>query len=568
MKFTDTYIKGQDMENERNVLKRAATIFLMGILFLRISGQGAYLPPEKPRLVIGIIVEQLRYDQLEKFRSRLSDNGIRRLLNEGTYFQNASFQYMLTQSAPGHATISTGTEPSLHGITSDNWYIPLKDELIYCTKDVTVNPVGGSYESGLHSPVNLQASTFSDELKMATNRKAKVYSVGIKESSAILSVGHAADGVFWYDNTSGTWMTSTYYSESLPAWVTDFNAQDLPSSYLTNPWVLSRPAGDYSDCLPDSNLYESGFGGRNYFPYDLKKLSAKGSGNLHRDFSLLRETPFADSFTTRFAIRLMENEKLGKDDVTDYLSICYSSTDYIGHRFGPSSVEMGDAIFMLDRDVADLLSFINDSLGKKNVLIYFTAAHGVSEIPAVLEKNRIPAGYFKKNQALQLLRSYLNAVYGEGDWVKGFSENQIFLNRTLIEDARIPLEEIQKKISRFLVQFSGVASAYPYSAFEANDFGNGNLKRILNNFSPLRSGDVIVTLNPGWVQKEEDFVTDHNSPYEYDAHVPLLWYGWAVNRSTVSRKVNMTDIAGTLSTLCKVPFPNASLGEPLFELFR
>ena len=556
------------MDNGKNVLRKAAAIILMIIFFAKLSGQGAYLPPDKPRLVIGIVVEQLRYDQIEKFRSRLSENGIRRILNEGTYFQNASFQYMLTQSAPGYATISTGTEPSLHGITSDNWYLPLKNELIYCTKDIAVNPVGGSFEAGLHSPVNLQSSTFSDELKMATNRKARVYSIGMKESSAILSAGHAADGVFWYDNSSGTWMTCTYYADSLPVWVTDFNALDLSASFLNNPWSPLRPSEDYSDCLPDSNLYESGFAGRNYFPYDLKKLSAKGSNNGRRDYSLLRETPFGNSFTTNFAIRLIEKEKLGKDDVTDYLSICYSSTDYIGHRFGPSSVEMGDAIYRLDHDIADLLSFLNDSLGKKNILIYFTSAHGISEIPTVLEKNRIPSGYFKQNQALQLLRSYLNAVYGEGDWVKGYSEKQIFLNRTLIEDARIPIEEIQKKVSRFLVQFSGVASAYPFSAFEANDFGNGNLKRIINSFSPQRSGDVIVTLNPGWVEKEEGYVTNHNSPYEYDSHVPLIWYGWVVNRSTVSRKVNMADIAVTLSTLCKVPFPNASVGEPLFEILR
>lgn len=556
------------MDYSGNVLRKAATIFLILLVFVKISGQGAYLPPDKPRLVIGIVVEQLRYDQIEKFRSRLSENGIRKLLNEGTFFQNASFQYMLTQSAPGYATISTGTEPSLHGITSDNWYVPLKNELIYCTKDISVNPVGGSYEAGLHSPVNLQASTYSDELKMATNRKSKVFAVGMKEISAILTAGHAADGAFWYDNTSGTWMTCTYYADSLPDWVTDFNALDLPASYLNNTWNLFRTSEDYADCLPDSNEYEPGFNGRNYFPYDLKKLSAKGANNSRHDFSLLRETPFGNEFTTGFAIRLMEKEKLGKDEVTDYLSICYSSTDYIGHRFGPSSVEMGDAILRLDHDIADLLTFINDSLGKKNVLVYFTSAHGVSEIPTVLEKNRIPSGYFKQNQALQLLRSYLNAVYGEGDWVKGYSEKQIFLNRTLIEDARIPLEEIQKKVARFLVQFSGVSSAYPYSAFEANDFGNGNLKRIINNFSPQRSGDVIVTLNPGWVEKEGDYVTNHNSPYEYDSHVPLIWYGWAVNRSTVSRKVNMTDIAATLSLLCKIPYPNASTGEPLFELFR
>jgi predicted AlkP superfamily pyrophosphatase or phosphodiesterase len=550
------------------VKKGSAVIILLTFFFVQLSGQGAYLPPDKPRLVIGIVVEQLKYDQLEKFRDRLGDNGIKRLINEGTYFKNASFEYMLTQSAPGHATISTGTEPSYHGITSDNWYVPLKNELIYCSKDISVNPVGGSFESGLHSPVNLQSSTFSDELKMASNKNSKVFGVGLKENSAIFSAGHAADGVYWFDNTTGTWMSSTYYIDSLPGWVNDFNAMKYSDSFLNNTWSLLRSAQEYDDCVADSNSFEAGFNAVNYFPYDLKKLRTKGLFNSRNDFSLLRETPYGNSLTSNFAIRLIEKEGLGKDDVTDFISVCFSSTDYIGHRFGPSSVEMGDAILRLDDDIKNLLTFLNDSIGKKNILIYFTAAHGISEIPAVLEKNRIPAGYFKQNQALQLLRSYLNAVYGEGDWVKGYSERQVFLNRTLIEDARLSLDDVQKKVARFLVQFTGVAAAYPYSAFEANDFGNGNLKRIINNFNPQRSGDVIITLNPGWVEKEGDYVTDHNSPYEYDSHVPLIWYGWTVNRATVTRKVNMTDIAATLSSLCKVPYPNACTGEPLFELFR
>jgi predicted AlkP superfamily pyrophosphatase or phosphodiesterase len=536
---------------------------ILSALFASASGQGAYLPPDKPRLVIGIVVEQLKYDQLEKYRDRLGDNGIKRLINEGTYFKNASFEYMLTQSAPGHATIATGAEPSFHGITSDNWYVPLKNELIYCTKDISVNPVGGSYESGLHSPVNLQASSFSDELKMATNKKSKVFSIGLKESSAILSAGHSADGAYWFDNTTGTWMSSTYYTDSLPGYVNDFNAMKYADSYLNSVWVLLKPLTDYSDCVADSNNFEAGFNRVNYFPYDLKKLRTKGLFNARNDFSLLRETPFGNTLTTGFAKKIIEQEKLGKDDITDYLSVCYSATDNIGHRFGPSSVEAGDAILRLDNEIKDLLSYVNDSIGKRNVLIYFTSSHGISEIPDVLSSNRIPAGYFKQNQALQLLRSYLNAVYGEGDWVKGYSERQVFLNRTLIEDARLSLEDVQKKVARFLVQFTGVAAAYPYSAFD-----NGNLKRIINNFNPQRSGDVIVTLNPGWVEKEGDYVTNHNSPYEYDSHVPLIWYGWTVNRSVVTRQVNMTDIAATLSSLCKIPYPNACTGEPMFELFR
>jgi len=556
------------MKNCNVVLRGSAMLIVLIFFITRVSGQGAYLPPDKPKLVIGIVVEQLRYDHIERFRDRLSDNGIKRLINEGTYFKNASFEYMLTQSAPGHATISTGAEPSSHGIPSDNWYVPLKNELIYSTKDAQVNPVGGSFESGLHSPVNLLASTFSDELKMATNQKAKVFSVGIKESSSILSGGHAADGSFWFDNTTGTWMSSSYYLDSLPDWITDFNALNHAESYLNNSWELFRSPEVYSDCLPDSNKFEEGFRSINYFPYDLKKIRSKEITGPKDNFSLLRETPFANSLTTSFAMRLIDRENLGRDEITDYLSVCYSATDYIGHRFGPSSVEMGDAILRLDDEIRYLLSYLNDSIGKRNILIYFTSSHGISEIPSVLEYNRIPSGYFRQNQALQLLRSYMNAVYGEGDWIKGYSERQVFLNRTLIEDARLPLDEVQKKVTRFLVQFTGVAAAYPYSAFESNDFGDGNLKRIMNNFNPQRSGDVIITLNPGWVEKEGDYVTNHNSPYEYDSHVPLIWYGWVINRENVSRKVNIADIAATLSSLCKVPYPNACTGQPLIELLR
>ena len=526
------------------------------------------MPPEKPTLIIGIVVEQLRFDQIERLRDKFSESGIKKLINEGTFFRNASFDYMLTQSAPGFSTISTGAEPSYHGITSDSWYLPMKNDFIYCTRDISVNPLGGSYESGLHSPINLNASTFADELKIATGRKSKVFAVGIKECSAILSAGHSADGVFWYDNQSGTWMSSTYYSNALPDWVTDFNAMLYSETYLNSQWNLSRQISDYSACLPDSNIFESGFGGINYFPYDIDKLSRAEGKKSARNFAFLRETPFSDSFTTDFAIRLIEKEGLGNDEVTDFLSISYSATDYIGHRFGPFSVETGDAILRLDKNIETLLNYLNENLEKKNILIYFTSTHGVAEIPSVMKDMRIPAGYFVQNQALQLLRSYLNAIYGEGDWVKGFTQRQVYLNRALIESSRIQLEEIQKKTARFLTEFTGVASAYPYYAFEANDFGNGHLRRIVNNFSPQHSGDVIVILNPGWVEKEGDQLTNHNSPYEYDSHVPLIWYGWTVNRSTVMRKVNMTDIAATLSSLCKVPYPNACTGEPMSELFR
>ncbi|HPT12670.1 MAG TPA: alkaline phosphatase family protein, partial [Bacteroidales bacterium] len=414
------------------------TAFICSLsLFIKAQSQ-AYIPPEKPKLVIGIVIEQLRYDQLERLISILPEDGIRKMMNEGTYYKNASFNYLLSQAAPGYATISTGTDPSYHGMTSDSWYNLFNDQVIYCVQDSKSNPVGGSFEGGLFSPSNLIASTFADELKMATCGQAKVYGIGMKEMAAIITAGHSADGAFWYDDKTGTWMSSTYYTNALPGWLMDFNASMAPEVYLSGTWKTFKDPSVYPGCGNDTSKYERGFDSQTWFPYDLDKLSKKDKpASQRRNYGILRETPFADDFTTDLALKIIENEGLGQDDVVDFLSVSYSAEDYIGHRFGPSSVEAADAIVRLDRNISRIIEEVNRKIGKKNVLIYFVAAHGVSEIPAVLEANRIPSGYFKLNQSLQLLRSYLNAVYGQGDWIKGFHDNQIFLNRTLIEDANI-----------------------------------------------------------------------------------------------------------------------------------
>jgi hypothetical protein len=396
---------------------------------------------------------------------------------------------------------------------------------------------------------------------------SRAYGIGFSDQGAILGAGHSADGAFWFDERSGTWMSSTYYMAELPAWLNDFNSLSLADKYLSGTWDKLKEESYYSISLPDSSVHEAGFSGRLIFPYDLDRMSLGTGLARRRDYSLLKETPFSNTLTTELAIRLIEEEELGMDEFTDYLSIVYSATDNIGHRFGPSSVEARDAIYRLDREIEQLLAYLNEKIGKRNILVYFTAAHGVCEVPSVLDRVRIPSGYFRPNQAITLLRSYLDAVYGQGNWVRAYHERQIFLNRSLIEDARIPLEEIQNRVSRFMVQFSGVSAAYPFFAFETDNFSNGHLRRAGRSHSPLRSGDVILILQPGWVENGE-YITNHNSPYDYDAHVPLIFYGWSVNRATVNRRVNLTDVAATLSAIMRIPLPNACSGEPLTELMR
>lgn len=544
---------------------------ILSILTLsQIFAQGAYIPPEKPKLVIGIVIEQFRYDYIDKYWDNFSEGGFKRLINEGTFCKNASYNFFFTQSAPAHATIATGTDPRMHGIIADNWYHPMRDEVIYCTSDSDVDPVGGSFENGLHSPVHLLPSTFSDELKLSNGGRSKVFSVGLREHASILSGGHAADAAYWYDDRTGTWMTSSHYLDSLPVWVNHFNGMMLSDTYLNGEWNTLLPLSRYMRSLPDTNIYESGIQGQTCFPYDLKKISSSsvlGILNKKRDYSLLREFPAGNTFTSDFAIRLIEEEALGEDDITDFLSVSYSVTDNIGHNFGPSSLEMADAVIRFDRDLAHFLDYVTEKIGKKNVLIYLTSAHGVAESPDLLEDKKIPAGHFRFNQALTLLKSYLNVLYGQGNWVKGYYEKQIYLNRTLIEDAELSLSEVQNMSARFITQFNGVSFAVAANVIENNDFSRGHYGMIRNSYDPVRSGDIIINLKPAWVENGK-YVTNHNSPYEYDSHVPLIWYGWTVNRASVTRKINMNEIAATLSSLCRVQVPNACVGDPMTELFR
>ncbi|MDZ7737733.1 MAG: alkaline phosphatase family protein [Bacteroidales bacterium] len=545
-------------------------LFFLIIISWQAPAQNAYIPPERPRLVMGIVIEQFRYDYIDKYRDMFGSGGILKLINEGTFCKNASYDFFLTQSAPAHATLATGTSPRHHGIVADNWYVPLREEIIYCSSDNSVDPIGGSFENGHHSPARLFPSTFADELKMATAGEARVFGLGFREHAAILAAGHTADAAYWYDDITGTWMSSSHYMDSLPSWVNDFNNMGLADFYFDRQWNTLLDMGEYRACLPDTNDYEAGLSGRSVFPYDLKKMSTSsvlGMFNRKKDYSLLEKVPASDTYTTDFAIRLIEEEKLGEDEVTDFLSITFSATDRIGHSYGPSSVEMADAILRLDRNLEHLLSYINDKLGKKNVLVYLTSAHGIAEIPAVLKDRKIPAGYFRHNQAVSLLRSYLNVLYDQGDWIKGYYEKQLYLNHILIEDSGLKLSDVQDAASGFLTQFNGISSAVSGTVLANNEFTRGHFARMRNSFDPTRSGDIIINLKPAWVENGS-WITNHNSVYEYDSHVPLIWYGWKVNRSSITRKVNMNELAATLSALCRLPYPNACSGEPMTELYR
>jgi hypothetical protein len=548
-----------------STFRRYSLLFLF-LLFLPLSlvcQESRIIPPEKPKLVIGIVIDQMRYDYIFRYWSKFGDNGFHRLLNEGTFCKNAQFNYLFTQSSVGYATIATGAMPSSHGIISEEWYQRLKKEKIQCIADDAVKAVGGSYEQGAYSPRNLLASTIADEIKLNSALRSKVFGVSMKAEAAILLSGHTADAAYWYDPKTGTWMTSTYYLDSLPAWVNDFNLKNLQDIYLDKEWNTLLPLEEYTESLPDESGYETGLGNRKTFPYDLASISKVKK--KERDYSILASTPFGNTFTKDFAIQLIVNEALGKDEYTDYLALNFSSTEKIGLNFGPGSVEIEDTYLRLDQELGHFLEFIDKEIGKKNVLIFLTSNHGVSLNPGYLENLGIPGGFFNLKGSMSLLASYLNAVYGNGEWIDGYTDQQIFLNRELIEDSRLSLEEFQNRVARFMVQFTGVANAITSSTLETTNFTEGIFFKIQNGFNQKRSGDIIINFEPGWVIKNGN-ATGNNSSYRYDSHVPLIWYGWRIRRVTILTPVDMTSVAPTIAFMLNISFPSGASGQPIQDI--
>jgi predicted AlkP superfamily pyrophosphatase or phosphodiesterase len=523
------------------------------------------IPSEKPKLIVGIVIDQMRYDFIYRFWNKYGDGGFKKMVQEGTHCKNASFQYLINETSVGHATISTGALPSNHGIIANNWYVSLQDKIINCVEDDRYSTVGGSYESGRCSPSKLLVSTIGDELKLSNGSKSKVIGIALDNDAAILSAGHSADYAFWFDIKTGKWITSSFYTDSLPSWVNEFNNKDIARLYLQWTWEPQFPLKEYTESLPDLNMFEKGINGKSVFPYDLKRLSL--SRNNQINYELIKFTPFGNSFTKDLAIAAIANENLGKDEYTDILTIGFSANEYISRAFCANSIEMEDAFIRLDQELEHFFSFIDEFVGSENVLIYLTADHGVSYNPDYLDALRIPSGEFNHNATLTLLASYLNILYGEGDWVKHYYARQIYLNHELIEDARIPLDEFQDKVATFLLQFEGVTNAVTSHTLQTTSFQDGIFRKIQNGYHQKRSGDIIISLTPGWTEKNNNNSL-YNSSATGDNHVPLLWYGWKIGRSTVLRPVSLTDIAPTLAFFLDISWPNASSGEIILEVVR
>ncbi len=516
---------------------------------------------QKPKLVVGIVVDQMRFDYLTRFENRYSKTGFKRFLNEGFECKNHHFNYMPTYTGPGHASIFTGTTPNNHGIIANHWYDKFEDKEVYCAEDtnVLINVLGTNSERERMSPVRLLSTTFADENRLHTQFRGKTIGVSIKDRGAILPAGHSANGAYWFrGKNEGKWVSTTYYNAELPKWVVDFNKSGAVEKQL-KVWEPLYPIASYTASGNDDTDYENGYKGKKKttFPYDLKKLAEKNEG-----FDILKVSPFGNTLVTDFALKAIENEALGSDSYTDVLTVSYSSTDYIGHNFGVNSVEIEDTYLRLDLELSRLFKGLDDRVGKGNYTIFLTADHGAVHVPAYLKENKIAAGYFDARLLGEKVAGFLKSNYKIEGLMKKVMNQQIFLNYELIEAQKISLEEITTKLAHFIRQQKHMQYVFTRSQLESESMTSYVGKLIQNGFHQRLSGDVVYVLAPSVITYSLKGST-HGSPQSYDTHVPLLFYGNGIKKGKTYKKTFVTDITPTISSLLGIAMPNAATGKVL-----
>ncbi len=530
-------------------------IFVTLVLFVTISASA-----QKPKLVVGIIVDQMRQEYLLRFENRYGDGGFRRLMDQGFMFKNAHFNYVPTYTGPGHASVYTGSTPAVHGIISNSWYDHVSKKGVYCAQDDEVRTVGSTSDKGKMSPKNMLVTAITDELRFSNQMRSKVIGISIKDRGAIFPAGHTGNA-YWYDSETGGFITSTWYYDDLPNWVRKFNKNKQADKYLGQTWNTLYDIDTYRQSGPDSSPYEGKMADKDpVFPYDLSKVEDPKYG-------LLPATPFGNDILTDLALAALTGEQLGKGDDTDFLAISYSSPDYIGHKFGPNSVEIEDTYLRLDRNIETLLKELDKTVGSDNYLVFLTADHAVVDVPQFLIDNKVQSGYFTLDVKKQV-EDLLTSKYGEGPWVENVSNMQVFLNRKLIRARELSVLKIRDEVADLLMQQEGVAECYSANTIQLSDYNSSGIKGMLvRGYNQSRSGDVLYTLKPGWLPTGNKTGTSHGSAYTYDTHVPMLWYGTGIKPGFSVRYHPVTDIAPTLSMMLDIKLPNGATGQPIEELF-
>ncbi|WP_322969889.1 alkaline phosphatase PafA [Faecalibacter sp. LW9] len=534
-------------------------------LFASLSAY-AQTPTEKPKLVVGIVVDQMRWDYLYRYQDRYTNDGFKRLLNEGFSNENTYIPYVPTYTAIGHSTIYTGSVPAIHGIAGNDFIIQATGQDMYCTQDDEVNGVGATSKAGKMSPKNLLVSTVTDQLKLSNNFRSKVYGVSLKDRGGILPAGHFADAAFWFDGESGNWITSTFYMNELPKWLKKFNEKKLTEKYLDQ-WNTLYPIDTYVQSEKEGNTYRANYKGNDKmtFPYDLKAMSKENG------LGLIRSTPFGNTLTKDIALAIIENEKLGKNEkgITDFLAVSFSSTDYVGHQFSPNTIETEDTYLRLDKDLGEMFTYLDKNIGKGEYLVFLTADHGGAHNPKYIQDKKGNAGYFQTSTVKKDLNTFLENKFDAKDIVRSLSNYQVHLNYSVIASNDLDEDEIKEEIVKFMRKVEGVAFAVDMDRLGEASIPALIKERMINGYNRKRSGAINYILEPQWYGgKQNAGGTTHGTWGSYDAHIPFVLMGWGIKRGKNYNPVHMTDIAPTVAALLQIEEPNGNIGKPVVEVLK
>ncbi len=515
----------------------------------------------RPRLVIGIVVDQMRWDYLYRFYDRYAeDGGFKTLLAQGFSCENTLIPYTPTVTACGHASIYTGSVPAIHGITGNDWWDYDFSTQQYCTGDNDMKTIGSNTDAGKMSPKNLLVTTIGDEMRLATNFRSKVIGIALKDRGAILPAGHSANGAYWYDDKTGDWISSSYYMNDLPGWLKDLNAKKTTDQYYAKDWNTLFPIDTYVQSAPSGEAYEFRPLGKS-FPYSLSQFIGKNYG-------ILPVTPYGNTSTLEVAKAAIIGEQLGVDEFTDLLAISLSTPDYVGHTFGPTSVEAEDIFLRLDRDLGDFLRFLDKQVGKGQYVVFLTADHGVDQVPAFLRTHKIPASSVNSTAMEDQLRSLLKDKFKGDNLVIGIMNYQVYLDRNKIVDDKLNRDAVFKETIGYLLKQPGISRAFPLDQLSETTLNNDIKMALANGDYPPRSGDIQMLYQPQWIDGFETRGTTHGVWNPYDAHIPLIWYGWNITPGKTNRKISMADIAPTIASLLHVQMPSGSIGQPIDEAIK
>lgn len=518
-----------------------------------------------PRLVVGITVDQMRWDYLTRFKNRWHETGgFNRMLKGGFSCNNTQINYLPSYTACGHASIYTGTVPAIHGITGNNWWDNEKQEYVYCTEDDSVKTVGSKTDYGLMSPVNLLTTTICDELKLAHNFRNKTIGIALKDRGGILATGHNANAAYWYDGEAGQWITSSYYMNELPSWVKGFNTPAKVDSLYKLDWHLLYPAETYTQSMYDKKgVNVKPFGSTpNKFPYRIKK-------NAGENYSIIAATPHGNTLTTEFAKAAVLGEQLGADSIPDFLAISYSSPDYIGHAHGPNSIEVEDTYLRLDRELGAFFDFLDKQAGIGNWMVFLTSDHGVAHVPGFMKANKMPAGFIDDKKLGDQLSEALKQQFGVDNLIRGIVNAQVIFNVDLIKKTKkLGQSDVADFVISWLEKQEGISRAFRFEGIKQAPLPDYFANQLVNSYYPQRCGQIAILYKSGYIEGFATGGSTHGSGYKYDTHIPLLWYGWHIKPGQSQRKIYISDIAPTLAALLNIQEPSGSIGEVILELFN